>query len=174
MFFRLQQLNSSFSYLLLLKVPFLTVAFLMVSFFSMAGSGDKEHLVGETQAKTVLSQYSAFQAEYQDYQPSEKELAQMAVLSGKELLVMFGTWCHDSQREVPRLMKLLDKSQVELANITWLAVDTQKQDPQGIAKQNRLKYTPTFVLFDNGTETGRVIERPNGTLASALAKLSVN
>lgn len=174
MVLRHQNLSSLVSSRLLTKVPLFTMLFLMASFFSQADSGDKEHLVGETQADIVLSQYATFQSEYQDYQPSEKELKQMAALAGKQLLVMFGTWCHDSKREVPRLMKLLDDSQVELASITWLAIDIEKQEPTGTAEKNRLKYTPTFVLFDDGNEIGRVIERPNGTLASDLSRLVSN
>ena len=92
----------------------------------------------------------------------------MAKLEGKDLLVLFGTWCHDSQREVPRLLKLLEQSKVELNSLTLVAVDYNKQDPQGLAEQFQLKYTPTFIVIDQSKEQHRVVEKPQGTLAEAL------
>ena len=144
-----------------------------LSGFVQAESNDVEHLVGDVDAKVLLSQFPVFQSAYQAFEPTDEDIELMKKLQGKELLVMFGTWCHDSEREVPRLLKLLHKSQVELSKQTWLAVDLNKKESSGVAKQNRLKYTPTFVLFDNGKELGRVIEKPNDSLADDLSGLVV-
>ncbi|KKL85355.1 hypothetical protein LCGC14_1955590, partial [marine sediment metagenome] len=98
------------------------------------------------------------------------DIALMQKLEGKELIVLFGTWCHDSEREVPKLIKLIDASKVELASIEYVAVGYNKQDDAGIAEAHDLQYTPTFIVKQNGKELIRVIEKPTGTLAQDLTK----
>ena len=85
---------------------------------------------------------------------------------------MFGTWCHDSQREVPRLLKTFDLSGLEVPKLTLVAVDRKKTDPLGLAKQYGLRYTPTFILLNDGKELGRVIERPKTGLTQDLKALA--
>lgn len=142
---------------------------LLVPFMLQAGSGDKQDLIGETTTQEILTGFPEFREEYESFQPTASEIQHMTQLTGKSLLVMFGSWCHDSEREVPRLMKLLDESKVQLEKLTFLAVDQTKQEPSGQAKANNLKYTPTIVLFDDNAEIGRIIERPNTSLANDLS-----
>lgn len=92
----------------------------------------------------------------------------MQKLAGKEVLVLLGTWCHDSAREVPRLIKLLDESKVKLSKITFVTVGYDKRDEAGIALAHDLQYTPTFIVKHNGVEVNRVVEKPSGTLAQDL------
>ena len=128
--------------------------------------------LGEVSAEQLLAQSPTFQDEYESYQPSEKELAAVASLQDDSLVVLFGTWCHDSQREVPRLLKTFDLSGLDVPKLTLVAVDTKKNDPQGLAKKYALKYTPTFVLLKGDKELGRVIERPKMSLTEDLQFLS--
>ncbi|WP_165735995.1 thioredoxin family protein [Pseudoalteromonas sp. C8] len=118
----------------------------------------------------LLSDYDKFNEQYKAFTPTAQDIALMQKLEGKELIVLFGTWCHDSEREVPRLIKLLDESKVQLASIEYVAVGYNKQDDAGIAQANDLQYTPTFIVKDNGKELVRVIEKPTGTLAQDLTK----
>ena len=50
-----------------------------------------------------------FETEYQSYTVEEKTLATLPLnKKGIEIKVFLGTWCSDSQREIPRLYKILD------------------------------------------------------------------
>ena len=77
----------------------------------------------------LLAQYPAFASEYARYQPSADALAQMQQLQGLQLVVLYGSWCHDSEREVPRLLKLLQQSNVALSSLQLAPVNQQKQHP---------------------------------------------
>lgn len=156
----------------LLLISLLTL--LIVPFLSVAGSGNSDDLLGKTSAKAILQGYSEFNEEYQRFEPTASEIQHMSTLKGKSLLVMFGSWCHDSEREVPRLLKLLDKSDAQLAEVTFLAVNQSKEEESGLAELHGLKYTPTIVLFDGDKEIGRIIERPNVSLAQDLAEFVKN
>ncbi|MBN7819387.1 TlpA family protein disulfide reductase [Bowmanella yangjiangensis] len=128
----------------------------------------------ENPAPTSRSELLAdpdFRAEYQAYNPSRDELRKMAALRGKGVLVFYGSWCHDSKREVPRLLKLLDESQVNPAWLQLVPVDRDKQEPTGLYKQYKLRYTPTIIVLDQGVETHRMVERPKRSMASDLTGL---
>jgi thioredoxin 1 len=86
--------------------------------------------------------------------------------------VLFGTWCHDSQREVPRLLKLLDSSKVALASLKLVAVGYDKRDPEGIAARYQLKYSPTIIVLTAGEELGRLVEKPKASIASDLSQFN--
>lgn len=119
-------------------------------------------------AERLLSDHDKFAKQYQAFSPTPQDVALMQKLAGKEVLVLLGTWCHDSAREVPRLIKLLDESKVKLSKITFVTVGYDKRDEAGIALAHDLQYTPTFIIKHNGVEVNRVVENPSGTLAQDL------
>jgi thiol-disulfide isomerase/thioredoxin len=141
---------------------------LFVLSLPLAGCASKAPYSGNISAEMLLDKNSTFADQYAAFTPSPSDIALMQKLEGKEVLVLFGTWCHDSMREVPKLIKLLALSDVKLASIEYVAVGYDKKDPAGIALANNLKYTPTFIVKQNGKELVRVIEKPTGTLAEDL------
>lgn len=130
--------------------------------------------IGPITADTLLAQYPAFAAEYAAYQVSAADISTLQSLpdlSDVQLLVLFGSWCHDSEREVPRMLKLLQHSGVALNTIALQAVDRQKQHPDGLQQTYALQYTPTIIVLRDGQELGRIIERPKQSLAADLAQI---
>lgn len=120
-------------------------------------------------ASQLMTEYPQFRSAYEQYQPSPAEVVAVKSLSGKSLLILFGTWCHDSEREVPRLLKLLDLSGVQLKSLSLHAVNYNKQDPTNLHQQYNLKYSPTIILLQGEVEIGRIVEKPVVSLAEDLA-----
>lgn len=129
---------------------------------------------GEISASQLLSDYPAFHSTYQAYQPSSADISAMQLLKDKSLLVLLGTWCHDSEREVPRLLKLLNLSGVQLAKLSLHGVNFNKQAPTNLHNQFGLRYTPTIILLDGDKEIGRIVEKPQISLAVDLAAMLAN
>lgn len=126
--------------------------------------------VGTITAEQLLTHYPQFKTEYLAYKPTDDEIEKMSALKDKEVTVLFGTWCHDSEREVPRLLKLLDSSGIELTSLTLFGVDRKKDDPDGVAQSYDLKYTPTLIVSSQGEEIARIIEKPKDNLAADFAE----
>jgi thiol-disulfide isomerase/thioredoxin len=146
--------------------PLLCLLVFMVT-ATAAEQVNSDHL-GEISASSLLSNYKAFASEYEAYSPTQTELRQIESLRGKEVIVLFGTWCHDSEREVPRLLKLIDQSGVDLQSLALFAVDRNKTDPDGFAARLELQYTPTIIVSEDGQVIARIIERPLEGLATDL------
>jgi len=122
--------------------------------------------VGMISKESLLKDYAGFSENFQQFTLSEAE--QNVIADWPQDLtidVYFGTWCHDSIREVPKLMKILSaKKDIKLSLI---ALNYQKQDPQDLAIANQVKYTPTIIVYrdiDKKQEIGRIIERPKQSL----------
>jgi hypothetical protein len=90
------------------------------------------------------------------------------VNSGVECLVLFGTWCSDSWREVPRFLKTADQAGIDPSLIRFFAVDRSKKSAEGIAEQHNLERVPTFIFFRDGKEIGRIVERPATTMEEEM------
>ena len=132
-------------------------------------SPSSEPFTGIISASKLIKEYPQFRSVYEQYQPSSAEITAVKSLSGKSLLVLFGTWCHDSEREVPRLLKLLELSGVELQSLFLHGVNYNKQEPTDLHRQYDLKYSPTIILLQDEIELGRVVEKPMVSLGEDLA-----
>lgn len=126
--------------------------------------------VGEVSQEQLLTTHKSFQKGYQAVNLSASDLASVNTWPGNlHVDVYFGTWCHDSQREVPRFLKLLTESK-NLSN-RLIALDYQKSEPSGSAKSHAIKYTPTFVVYQNDKEIGRIVERPKVSIAADISAM---
>lgn len=136
-------------------------------------SANSEPFSGVISASQLIAEYPQFRSAYELYQPSSAEIAAVKSISGKSLVVLFGTWCHDSEREVPRLLKLLDLSGVELQSMSLHGVNYNKQEPNNLHQKFDLKYSPTIILLQEEVELGRIVEKPTTSLGEDLESFVV-
>jgi thiol-disulfide isomerase/thioredoxin len=101
---------------------------------------------------------------YVDYAPNPAVLEELraAEWDGVTITAFFGTWCGDSQREIPRLVKLLDVLEFPEERLTLVAVDhideATKQSPGGEEKGMEVYKVPTIVVSRDGGEVTRYVE----------------
>jgi len=127
------------------------------------------YAVGDISIKTLFENHEGFQDNYEEYQPGN--LLDPALFRGVEIYMLFGTWCHDSKREVPRLLSLLNKLDVPENQINLIGLNFMKNDSQDRGKKFQIKKTPTFVFLKNQKEIGRIVEMPEISLEADLLKI---
>jgi thioredoxin 1 len=144
----------------------------LLALFSYA-SDNENFALGMISEERLLAGYADFNDNFHQFTLSE---AEQKVIAGwpKELTidVYFGTWCHDSVREVPNLMKILSVNKD--INLSLIALNYQKQDPQGLATAHQVKFTPTIIVYrdtNKKQEIGRIIERPKQSLIDDINQL---
>jgi len=156
---------------------FLLNVFMLTFFYLLSvtvyANSDDDFALGVISESQLLSDFSGFNEKFQAFSISEQE--QDIIAQWPETLqidVYFGTWCHDSEREIPKLLKLLKAN--EHITPTLIALDYQKEDPQALAKGNKVTYTPTIIVYrdkNKRDELGRIIERPNNSLIEDINQL---
>lgn len=126
-----------------------------------------QHHVGVINQQQLLSTFNHFNASYRSYELSIQQKALLADLPDDLVVdVYFGTWCHDSVREVPRLLKVFEANPNIIVNLYGL--NYQKRDIDGRAEKVGVKFTPTIIVSQNDKELGRIIERPKENLVSDI------
>jgi thiol-disulfide isomerase/thioredoxin len=131
-------------------------------------------LVGK-QAKEELLKipYSLwFNPNHDNYKPSTATLTELKKhLNGISITIFMGTWCEDSQQQVPGFYKILEELKLDNQNITLIAVDKSKTTPDLLEKDLNITNVPTFIFYKNGKELHRIVERPMETLEKDMLKI---
>jgi len=130
----------------------------------------KNNLLGDIQIQNLFTEYPLFKFRYDNYEVTDR--INLSDLEDISVVIMFGTWCHDSKREVPRMLRILDSAGVGTEQLSLIGVDINKTEPKGREKLYNLRNTPTLILLRNGKEVGRIIERPNVSLEADLIVLT--
>lgn len=134
-------------------------------------------IVGETSREKVEAVPEWMAAEAESRPDAEACKALASVPPGAEVTVFLGTWCGDSRREVPRFWKALDIARGAGADVPfaihYIGVDRQKKEPSAPVTNNDVRYVPTFIVFREGREVGRIVEEsPHGIEKDLLALLT--
>ncbi len=91
--------------------------------------------------------------------------------SSLSIKVVMGTWCPDSRREVPRFMKILSVWQFPVSKLTFIGVDNAKLSPVGEYNSLDIQRVPTFIIYKNNIEAGRIIENPTTSLEQDIVNI---
>ncbi|QTY27424.1 thioredoxin family protein [Flavobacterium sp. CS20] len=126
----------------------------------------ESNIIGQTNKNEILNSRhkSWFNKNYNSYEPSPKHIKQIKKLLAKndyKIEVYFGTWCSDSQREVPRLIKILEASEFDFDNLKLVGVGPEKKVPNVSKKrQKQLNITnvPTIIVYQDDKEINRFVE----------------
>jgi thiol-disulfide isomerase/thioredoxin len=92
-------------------------------------------------------------------------------LSKIEICIVMATWCSDSQREVPRFIKIMELIGYEPHNLKIICVDRKKQAEKTPVEKLLIEKVPTFIFVKNKKEIGRIIEIPNESLEKDMLKI---
>ncbi|MDD5507361.1 MAG: thioredoxin family protein [Bacteroidales bacterium] len=113
-----------------------------------------------------------YQQEYASYSPDAEILRLIGQkLDDCQLTVVMGTWCGDSQEQVPRFYKILDQLRFPEDQLTLICVDRKKKTIHADIQPLNIQLVPTFILYRNGAEAGRIVETPSETLEKDILNI---
>lgn len=134
----------------------------------------EEYLLGEFQRKELEQKPYSFWFEngYKYYKPEEEPMKRIKEnIADYEIVLFMGTWCADSQLEVPKLFKILDQAGYDLSRLTSIAVDPFKETPNHVEKKYDVQLVPTIIFYKNGTEVNRFVEFAMETFEEDIADI---
>jgi len=115
-----------------------------------------------------------YDSEYASYIPDAATITNLkTVLVNKniKITIVFGSWCGDSQEQVPRFFKITDAIGFSDTNITIYGVDRSKKSDNGETDNFKITLVPTFILFKDGNEIGRITETPKVTIEKDIFEI---
>lgn len=151
---------------------------LLIVCFSSAKSQEKQSisndiLTGKT-TYTVLESpphNEWFVPNYKNYQVDLLLVEQLIYAEPDKIIIVLGTWCGDSKREVPHFFKIMDKIGWNRNIVDIYAVDRSKTLPEFEALGLNVERVPTFFFYNSNELTGTIVESPEGTLESDMVNI---
>lgn len=132
-------------------------------------------IVGEFHKKDLQQKpFSTwFDPRYEKYTPNDEDLETIkSNINDYNIKVFMGTWCGDSKRETPKLLKLLDDSDYNYDNLEMVAVDYNKTTPENLEDGLDIHHVPTIIFYKDGKEVNRFVEYSQGeTFEEDIAKI---
>jgi hypothetical protein len=108
---------------------------------------------------------SAFKNEYDAFKPDKEIISQItSLLDGVNVTIVMGTWCDDSRLQVPRFMRLYDTFEHSVPPPAIICVNRDKKAGDVSLDGMDILKVPTFIVYFNGRELGRIIETPQATM----------
>lgn len=110
---------------------------------------------------------------FENYQYNIEAADKLNEISTDDLTIkiVMGSWCPDSRREVPRFMRIMDLWKFPVENITFIGVDDLKLSPVGEYENLNIQRVPTFIIYKNNIEAGRIIENPLTSLEQDILNI---
>ena len=165
------------------KQKFIIFYFLLISaLLAFSIVCQKNENAPKIEAKTILigaiteQQLQDLSPAYADgkntYQPDSASISFLhEIITDVNIVVFLGTWCPDSQRELPHFLKVIEETRNNHFTFQMIGVDRSKRDSLGLAEKYQIEFVPTFILIQNGHELGRIVETPMLSFEQDLAEV---
>ena len=85
-----------------------------------------------------------------------------------DITLVMGTWCGDSQEQVPRFYRIMYDAQIPDDILTLICVDGNKTAGELSIEQLGIELVPTFIFYRQGEEIGRITETPEVSLEADM------
>lgn len=114
-----------------------------------------------TDALTSLDFKDWYLKEYDSYIPKKKFINTIRRKAKFYRIEIFlGTWCSDTQEQLPRFLKILDESKFPKKKIELYALNKNKESFYGEQNQKGITRIPVFIIYKGENEIGRITETP--------------
>jgi thiol-disulfide isomerase/thioredoxin len=157
-------------------LPFVIVLILSEPLF--AQKADPKLLGACTAQQLEKEPYSTwYTANNSAYEPNAQIIESLKKTNPSKysIKIFFGSWCGDSKRELPKMTKLLERLSFPAKNLTLIGVDDStevyKQSPQREEAGLNIFRVPTFIIYENNKEIGRIVEYPTETMERDLLQI---
>lgn len=104
-----------------------------------------------------------YDKEYLEYELDEPSIITLKKkkMGAYQIIAFIGTWCSDSHRELPRMMKILEAIKFPPQKLSIIGLNRKMESPLGEEGLYSITKVPTFIVKRYGVEVGRIVETPN-------------
>ena len=131
----------------------------------LIGETTRDAFQNENFSKWYNSQYAKYDVNTGRLESSKDKIKE------KSIKIIMGTWCSDSRREVPRMLKILDVIDFPKEKISIINIARNMKGLNDEVDSLSVKLVPTFILYEGDKEIGRIIETPEETLEKDLVRI---
>ena len=116
-----------------------------------------------------------FELNYGEYTVDVNTLEQLGPTDEIQIKLYLGTWCSDSQFQVPQFYKILDHLGFEEEHLKVIGLDRLEDrslvSPYGEHIGMNITHVPTWIFYREGVEIGRIVEYPEVTIEKDMLRI---
>jgi len=128
--------------------------------FSISVYGGLE-LVGPLSKEDILQNFPDWEVEVASYVPNQEMIEKLkSIQSEIKIEIFLGTWCSDTKSNVSAYFKIMDMVDNPLFMTTYVGIPKDKDSRKPFIEGKNITNVPTFIIFMNNQEKGRIIENP--------------
>ncbi len=140
------------------NVFFILIIFL-ISLQSSAGSN--KELLGNLSKEEILENFPDWEELVSAYLPKAEVVQKLKAINHEiKVEVYLGTWCPDSKEHVSAYFKLMEVVENPFILTSYIGIPKTKEERKPYIEGKNIEKVPTFILYENNQEIGRIIEHP--------------
>jgi thiol-disulfide isomerase/thioredoxin len=113
-----------------------------------------------------------FNPTFESYKPKTTVINELkSKIQDIEITVFMGTWCSDSQAQVPNFYKILKEMGFDENKVKLITMTKEKTTPEKFEEDLKITNVPTFIFLKNGKEIQRIVETPVANLEEDMLKI---
>jgi thiol-disulfide isomerase/thioredoxin len=126
-------------------------------------------MLGPLTREAVLKDCPDWQEVVARYQPDGTAIDGLRAFNRPvQVEVFLGTWCPDSKAHVSEFFKVLDLAENAVISTTYVGIPRDKAQRPQYYQGKDIQKLPTFLVFMNGREKGRIVEVPKKSIEQDL------
>ncbi len=129
-------------------------------------------IIGSTSAEEVRAEHRIFDIYTKRYEPDSSAISYLSEIKFPVYIsVIFGTWCHDTKKHLPSFFKIIEEASNPNIGVAYTGISKDKSQPEGTYERFNLTNTPTFIIYYEEKEIGRIVEQPDLRLEEELVEI---
>ena len=130
--------------------------------FSILGFTRQTEMLGPLTKEAILKSVPDWEGVAAAYQPKTDCLQKLKTLQQPvRIEIYLGTWCSDSKSHVSAYFKILDMADNPLIQTAYIGIPRDKESrSKYLPPAKTIEKLPTFLVYKDGKELGRIIETP--------------
>ncbi len=148
------------------KIILTFLCFILLSFISVYGELE---LLGPLSKEEILENFPDWQEEVASYVPDQEVIEKLqSIPSEIKIEIFLGTWCSDSKRNVSAYFKIMDMVDNPLIMTSYIGIPREDDSRKPFIEGKNIIKVPTFIIFIDNQEKGRIIENPTKSVEEDL------
>ena len=112
-----------------------------------------------------------FNENFENYTVEKINRDNFSELYNYDIEIFMNTLCHDSQREIPRLIKILKELNFPENKLKIILLNPNKESEMGYEVNKNITNTPTIIFNLDNIEVNRIVEFPKESLENDILKI---
>jgi thiol-disulfide isomerase/thioredoxin len=126
-------------------------------------------LVGPLSKEEILKNLPEWQEVAASYIPNPAIIEKLNSINKEVQVELFiGTWCPDCRRHVSAYFKILEMTDNPLIVTSYTGIPREREARQEFIQGKSIERVPTFIIYIDGQEKGRIIETPTKSVEEDL------